>query len=349
MLVILGLAAALVAIELWGVLRPAPAGLATDAPVRAAQLQVFATRPEAGVAGDGAAGRREPPAVVLTHAARIPWSSGHDGLGRRAEAEGNPEGPAAVAADGAGGVLIVDGVNGRLVLRGPDGDARVLASPLAATTDVAALPGGGFALLDRLVDRAVAVVDPVGNLRAKLPLPGAAGESGLLTGVFASQAGVCVEREHGACVPVATTSGEPAAASGELPGRPAADGTSILHAGIVAAPSVRVHIARNEGFPPHHVFSREVLFQGSVRSIDFLDATRAGELFLGVTLDSRPEEHLVLCLAAATGDERARVTIPASPLPDEVTRAFAALPEGGFVYLFRTAGGAELRRYTCVQ
>jgi hypothetical protein len=344
--VVLGLATLLVAAELRVVFQSERAGesRARDtAAERTGATGVIAERARtAPPANDGDAAL-----APLGWPTRLAWGSGPGALGREARTEGNAEGPAAIALGRDGTLLVLDTVNARLVLAG-GGSTRAIASPLAAPFDAAPLPGGGFALLDRLVDRAIAIVDASGALRARVPLPARAGEAGLVTGVFAAGETLCVEREHGACVPVGTTKGEPVGDDQpEFPGRPASDGRSLLHAGIVAPPSARVHLTRSRARPFAHGFTRELAMPSIVRSVDFLDANDAGELMLAVTLESAPEEHLVLCLATETGAETARLRVPASPLPDEVNRGFAALPGGGFVYLYRTVDGAEPRRYPC--
>lgn len=278
---------------------------------------------------------------------RFPWSSSPSGLGRIARTEGNAEGPASLAAGPDGQTLVVDAVNGRILLLRGAGEPRSVKAPLAAIQDVVALPSGGFALLDRLVDRQLALVDREGHVFAKIPLPPQAGEPGLLTGVFANREVVCLEREHGACVPVATPKGDPAPSDRELPGRLASDGASVLHAGIVAPGSARVSFSRSDASPFVHRYTRELTFEGPVRSLEFLDANAAGELYVAVVLEGAPEAILVLCLATANGAERGRQALPASTLPDEITRSFAVMPDGGFLYLHRTVDGADLRRYRC--
>jgi hypothetical protein len=340
---ILAVAALFVALELRAVLKDGPLGQRRPMPVTA--------EPQAPTAADAARedAAREGPAqpIKAFDSLHFSWSSRETDLGRLARSEGNAEGPAALVTRSDGDTLIVDGVNGRLVLVNPAGERRTVRAPLAAIQDATALPGAGFALLDRLVDRKVALVDREGNVFAQVPLTPRAGEPGLLTGVFASRDVVCVEREHGACVPVSTTKGEPAADERELPGRLASDGKSVLHAAIVAPGSARVTVARSEASPLVHRFTRELAFAGAVRSLEFLDANPAGELFLAVVLESNPSAVLVLCLAVESGDELGRQEVPASQLPDEVTRSFTVVPTGGFLYLQRTVDGADLRRYRC--
>lgn len=282
-----------------------------------------------------------------THFSWSSDSSSRGALGRLARSEGNAEGPASLAVNAAGTALLIDGVNHRLVFATDTGPSHVAASPVALAFDVTALANGSFALLDRLVDKVVVVVDSQGRVLVRAPLGIQAGEAGLLTGVFSSRDEVCVEREHGSCVPVVSSDGGAPDDARELPGRPASDGVSLLHAGIVAAPSARVHLTRSEAHPFRHGFTKEFLFPANVGALAFLDANRAGELYLGVMLESSPDKVVVLCLATETGVERGRTVVPTSPLADEVTREFAVVPTGGFLHLHRTVDGADVRRYPC--
>jgi hypothetical protein len=341
---VLALAGVLVALELRVVLRAkAPHRHREGGPASSVTASSRASTPPAAPAPAA----NESDAATALRDLHFSWSSSPSGLGRLARAEGNAEGPAAFAAHAEGDALIVDGVNGRLVLVSTTGDLRTVPAPLTAIQDATALPGRGFALLDRLVDRAVVLVDGDGKTFAKVPLPPRAGDPGLVTGVFASGDLVCVEREHGACVPIATVKGEPPPSERELPGRLASDGKSVLHAGIVAPGSARVSVARGEASPFVHRYTRELTFAGPVRSLEFLDANAAGELYVGVVLEDSPASVVVLCLAVASGVEIGRQEVPASPLPDEVTRGFAVVPSGGFLALQRTVDGADLRRYRC--
>ena len=282
--------------------------------------------------------------------AHFSWSSDPSSqgtLGRLARSEGNAEGPASLAVNAAGTALLIDGVNHRLVFATDTGPSHVAASPVALAFDVTPLANGSFALLDRLVDKVVVVVDSQGHVLVRAPLGIQAGEAGLLTGVFSNRDDVCVEREHGACVPVVSPDGGAPDDARELPGRPASDGVSLLHAGIVGARSSRVHLTRSEAHPFRHGFTKEFLFPANVGALAFLDANSAGELYLGVMLESSPDEVVVLCLATETGIERGRTVVPTSPLADEVTREFAVVPNGGFLHLHRTVDGANVRRYPC--
>jgi hypothetical protein len=351
---VLALAALVVGLELRAVLRSesrASGRVASGAGANGApSAQGAVERADAASAEVDAASRAAsegPHGAPGAWPARFTWGSGAGALGREARSEGNAEGPPSLAVGANGTLVVLDAVNGRVTLTDARGVTSTVPSPLAAPFDVAALPGGGVAVLDRLVDRSLAILDARGETVARVALPARAGDPSLLTGVFASGGAVCVEREHGACVPVATSDGAPPKGEEEIPGRPASDGVSLLHAGIVAPPSARVYVRRTRASPLAHAFTREIPLPSLVRSLDFLDANDAGELYLALTLEAAPDEHLVVCLATQSGLELGRQRVPASPLPDEVNRAFAALPGGGFVYLYRTVDGAEPRRYPC--
>ena len=341
--VVLAVAALFVALELRAVLRRDPGAHLHDDDAGGTAPPRRTGAPPAPMSADADV----EPSLANVTTLHFPWSSATTGLGRVARAEGNAEGPAAFAVQPTGDVLILDGVNERIVLVSAAGERRSVKAPLGAIQDVAALPNRRFALLDRLVDRAVVLVDGDGNVFARVPLPSRAGDPGLVTGVFANRDVVCVEREHGACVPVASANGGPPPSERELPGRLASDGRSVLHAGIVAPGSSRVSLARSDAAPPMHRYTRDIAFASPVRSIEFLDANAARELYLGVVLESAPSTVLVLCLALESGEEVGRQELPASSLPDEVTRSFAVVESGGFLALQRTVDGADLRRYRC--
>ena len=350
---VIGIALLILAVEVRGVLRSDPAQRPAGNGFEAIEQGGDAQKPRP----DSAPSSPVPlsPAPQSAQSAQsahfeqhFSWSSGVHGLGRVARQEGNPEGPAGLAVNALGTSLIVDSVNHRLLFTAASGDTLAAPSPLREVCDVAALPNGSFAVLDRLADRAAAIVDSRGKLLAKLPLPPHAGDPGLLTGIFADARNVCVEKEHGECVPVFTNGGEPVADAAPLHGRPASDGVSLLHAGIVAPPSARMHLTRSWSRPFRHGYTRELLFPSTIQSLHFLDANAAGELFLAVVLAGAPAELLVLCMTTETGVELGRTVLPTSPLPDEVTRELTVISSGGFAYLHRTMAGAALEYHACV-
>ena len=131
--------------------------------------------------------------------ARFGWGSGEGNLGRTRADESNPEAPMSLTVDGQGQVWIVDQVNERLVKL--DRSGKVVGTvpiPLQAAQDVVVAPDGTALVLDRLVDKSIAVIGPDGKQKGELPILGKGlEEGGASTGLFTDGKEVYVEREHG--------------------------------------------------------------------------------------------------------------------------------------------------------
>ena len=98
--------------------------------------------------------------------------------------------------------------------------------------DLALGPEGRMVLLDRFVDRGIQVYGPDGQLLNDVPLSGKT-ELGSLTGVFADERGIYVEREHGMVQRVADANGNRTSGDRELPGRPSRDGQLVIAAAML--------------------------------------------------------------------------------------------------------------------
>jgi sugar lactone lactonase YvrE len=146
-----------------------------------------------------------PPAALA-----LSFGDGPTRMGRLREDESSPEGPGSFAVDAEGRVYILDGVHKRVAVMGKDGalDASI---PLPNDTveDIALLPNGDIAALDRLVDRRVYVLASNGAVVASAPVEGRGVEDGgEVTGVFADASGVWVEVLHGEQVRVLDDKGD---------------------------------------------------------------------------------------------------------------------------------------------
>lgn len=118
--------------------------------------------------------------------------------------EASPEGPGSIAVDADGRFWVLDAVHARIAVIGKDGvlEANV---PLPSDTieDLALLPSGDVAVLDRLVARRVFVLAPSGALVAEAPVEGPGVEDGgLVTAIFADGTGVWLEVHRGTQVRV---------------------------------------------------------------------------------------------------------------------------------------------------
>ena len=98
------------------------------------------------------------------------WGSGEGNLGHSRPDEANPEAPMSLTVDAQGQVWILDQVNDRLVKL--DRNGKVVATvPLTVQSaqDVVIAPDGTALVLDRLVDKSIALIGPDGKPRGELP------------------------------------------------------------------------------------------------------------------------------------------------------------------------------------
>lgn len=288
--------------------------------------------------------------------ARFGWGSGEGNLGRTRPDEANPEAPMSLTVDGQGQVWIVDQVNERLVKL--DRNGKVVGTvpiPLQAAQDVVVAPDGTALVMDRLVDKSIAVIGPDGKQKGELPILGKGlEEGGASTGLFTDGKEVYVEREHGDSVRIGTTAGEPNRERPEVPGRPASDGKTYLTAGIVDAAAGVVMVTAIDREPQQHRFTRQFTMGAPVLALNLLDADRAGIIYLGTIVEeagSTPEAPkfgiALLCLDALDGRPLGQTRFPANTMPEETFRELTVLPEGGVLFMERTEAGPRVVRYAC--
>ncbi len=275
---------------------------------------------------------------------RFGWGSGVNELGRDRPAEGNPEAPMSVTVDSKGNAWVLDQVNKRLVR--VDKAGQRLASvplPLQAAQDVAVAPDGTSVVLDRLVDKSVAIIDADGVLKGELPLIGKGmREGGASTGVFIDGDSVVVERAHGDSVRLGSMAGVRDEKREEVPGRPTRDGQAYLTASLAKG---RVLLTVIDSPTRAHRFTREYTLQAPASALVLLDSDRRGVLYLGAMV--APAAVTVLCLDARDGHPLGQVQLPANTSADETFREFAVSDDGEIYSLLRSEEGAELRRASC--
>lgn len=292
------------------------------------------------------------------HLASFTWGSGEGQLGKSEANESNPEAPMSLTVDALGNVWILDQVNNRLVKLGPDGTPQGnVPLPLQAAQDVAVTADGTALVMDRLVDKAIAVIGPDGKQKGELPLVGRGlEEGGASTGLFSDGNDVYVEREHGDSVLIGDSSGKASAERPEVPGRPAQDNKTYLTAGIVDGPSGLVMVTAIDKASRQHRFTRQLPMGQHVVGLNALDADQSGIIYLGVIVmlpSSTPEAAqfgvTLVCLDPVDGRPLAASQLPANSTPEETFREVYVLPQGGVVMLVRSELGAELVRYQCGQ
>jgi hypothetical protein len=260
------------------------------------------------------------------------WGGAPGELGRERPLEGNPLGPMSVAVDAKGGVVVLDGVNGRIVRR--DANGKLIDSmpiDVRDPQDIAVGRDGSTAVLDRFADKSVAIYDESGKLRGKLPLVGdRITDTGSVTGVFVDGNDVYAEVEHASLIKIGDTSGAALGPQSEIPGRPSRDGLSFLHAGIVDASAGRVFVASIERASENHRFTRELRLGSRVNSIVLLDSDKSGTIYFAAdALDVDGTEAVFLsCLDPLSGAPTGGAVLPANTMPEESFRDLVVLDAG---------------------
>jgi hypothetical protein len=301
------------------------------------------------------AGQEEPsaPGAIATFG----WGNGPGKLGRNRPQEGNPEAPMSVTRDALGNAWVLDSVNGRLLKLDKNGKpAGELQVPLQGPQDVAITKDGTAAVLDRLVDGAVALMGPDGKQLGELKVEGKGiAEGGAITGVFADGNDIYVEREHGDLVKLGDSKGQADPDRPELPGRPTRDGLSFISANISGPATGLAAVTSIDRVTRQHRYTREVPLGAPIIQLMLLDTDLAGVIYLAALMEETPATqgspsapHLsLLCLDPLDGRPIGRATLPANTDADETFRELTVLDEGGVLYLYRTEARAELLRADC--
>lgn len=273
-------------------------------------------------------------------------------FGRKRQAESSPEGPMAISAAPDGSVLIVDQVN-RRVARYKDG-RFVSQIPIGGDTvqDLAIGAEGLVVLLDRFVDRGILVYGPDGKLINDVPLPSKL-DLGSLTGVFADEHGIYVEREHGQVTQVADANGNRIEGSKELSGRPSRDGQLVLSAALLERQSGQVLIRAHDRNRATLVFEKVVQLPTPVLHLVMLDSDRSGRIyFAAVTAieDQAPpyalsDEALFAVRLGRDGSERGRLKLPPLHGSDESFRPVTVDDGGNLLVMQSSETGLSVVRY----
>lgn len=285
----------------------------------------------------------------------VSWGSGDGQLGHSRPDEANPEAPMSLAPAPGGGVWVLDQVNGRLVKFGASGAAETTVRlTQQAPQDVTVAADGTVVVMDRLVDKSVALFGPDGKQRGELPLVGRGlTEGGASTGILTDGTSVLVEREHGDLVRLGSTDGVRDQDRPEVPGRPSRDGALWLTASIADGAAGQVLLTAIERPSRTHRFTRALHLPGPTIQLVLLDSDRVGLIYLGAVVElpgSTPAAAQfgihVVCLDAA-GRPLGALDLPANSSPDETFRELVVSDEGGVTWMQRTDQGVQFVHGQC--
>ncbi|MGZ3417105.1 MAG: hypothetical protein ACXVEE_04525 [Polyangiales bacterium] len=271
------------------------------------------------------------------------WGTGVGELGRELPQEASPEAPMSLVVDDAGAVHVLDQVNERISIF--DGKTvRVVPIPTRTAQDLALDPRGGYALLDRLVARALIFVDAYGKERSRVQVTGqGVAESGEVTALFAATDGYWVEVEHKTLVRIADKNGDPDATRPTLEGRMTKSGNFLRAARDPAGFAVVSAVGPNG-------FLARVPFGAGVMSLVDLASSPSGTTWIAAHVGDETSnfqiinEKLTLVAIDPTGLEIGRVDLPPPEGPEEQLRAMAISPSGAMHHLHVANVGVTIRR-----
>jgi len=282
------------------------------------------------------------------------WGAGPGQFGRRRDPESNPEAPMAVATGPGGQLAVVDQVN-RRILRYRNGKLTG-AVDLGGDTvqDLTLTRDGRLLVLDRLADANVQSYGPDGKLLDTLALTGrGVPEGGAVTGLFADDDGVYVERDHETVVRIADGSGRAEPARPEMLGRPSRDGHLLLSAAIADGNAGEILVRAVDRATGQPAWVEALRLGVPIVHIITLDSDRRGMIYLAVDVGHEAptppyplvDERLVLARLGAGGIPRGQLEVPPLPAADESFRPVTVDDDGAVLVMAGGDNGLSVTRY----
>lgn len=320
-------------------------------------------RGRGGAAADPRAGARarpmpltaRPTAATGTTFVKGSWGTGPGEFGRRRDEEANAEGPMSLLPGPGGDLFVLDQVNARIQRFGPDG-ALEGGFPIGPDTaqDLVLDAQGRLAVLDRLGNAEVLLYDQEGRPLGQIPVVGGGiTEGGGVTGIFADERGLYLEREHTEVIRIAGPDGTPDEDRPSDPGRPTRDGTMFLAALLADAKAGRA-IVRAFDHDGKVVWQRLVTFPTPILHLLLLDSDRRGHVYLGAYVaregpppayDYTDEATIVVRLGQPDAADRGSLSLPANNEPEELFKELAVTDDGEILQMLVGPDGVKIVRY----
>lgn len=298
--------------------------------------------------------------IVVAKAApsiNVPWGTGSGALGKKAPQEGNPEAPMSLAVGPDGVTWVLDQVNDRIVRYGRDGKViDIIPLTVKGAQDIVIAKDGTALVLDRLVDKRVAIIGPDGKPQGSLTLEGKGiPEGGGATGVFTQGNSVWVEREHERSVRIGDTKGTADADRKEAAGRPTRDGSGFIRGWLEPIPGQRAFVTFTNKDSEAQRFTRQITTALVSLGVVVLDTDAAGIIYFGVlggkvNADGQPEGAPIItlyCLEPLHGAPIGQTSFAANQSVEETFRELVVLDEGGALFMKRTESGVSIVPVDC--
>lgn len=274
----------------------------------------------------------------------LAFGSGDDALGQGTTKDGHAIAPSSFLVD-RDGLLVLDQEKSRIL----QADGGAIRLPGKRADDIARGADGSIAVLDRLDAKDVAILDPSGRVRGRLPLTGAGIDDPKdVSRLIVSGNDVYVERNGGGpLLRIGGTDGRPGERT-EIQGIPTRDGKYLVSAGITNPDEGRAWVTLADRQAVHR-WTRELKFPAEMSAVAFLDTDDGSSIWTVLLAGSTPADYVnwAVCLDETTGAVKKSVTLAVENPPWESYRDYAIDPGGNLVAATRSDRGVSYTSYPC--
>ena len=279
---------------------------------------------------------------------RAAFGSGPEDIGIETPDEGNPEGPMSFALSREGDIYILDQVNCRIQVFRHGKRVKTMPLPAATVNDLEITPDNKIVVIDTLVKKSAYVLEPTGQVRQTIPLPGRLiPEASEITEVYARRggkfAGIWVALE-GRLVLIATLSGEPVPERVSVPGQLSLDGQRLWRAEVIGEATAVIYRSR-AGSLSQWEPEWTVPFDQAIIHILGLWEDDRGRVYLGTFLGKKGNFSNVMVIFNPEGQELQWLRLWVQEMPHEIRRSLRVGPDGAIYQLGVDRRGVVVRQY----
>ncbi len=280
----------------------------------------------------------------------IPWGDGPGEVGKREARESSPEGPMSFAFSSFGELYILDQVNSRILVFGPDGSfSHDIPLPGSTFQDLEFFDDNSLLVLDRLVRRTLLVINLVSGDTEEFSIMGeGVPEGGGVTAILARPDGVWLEYAHLHSVRVLGPSLQPCPRQ-MVPFRPARFGPEVIAADLdgEGGATVRAGMAGGRATMDHVV--TDSLPVGRIIWLEDDPEGRIWIIYHLVKFDEKgfdvAEESVAGRLLQRDGTPAAMIRSPYTINDLEIFREFRVVDDGSIVQMVLEGDGVSFYRW----